>query len=85
MLRVAKSMAMQITGGSLSIRSTGQYGMRIAGAAAREMLIEAADAGEFQLRNTNRSQYLIHAATNRRALCRICTVNGTIVATVTQS
>ena len=59
MLKVAQSMAMQITGGSLSIRSTGQYGMRIAGAAAREMLVEAAaqtwqvPAAEFKLRPAN--------------------------------
>ena len=69
MLTVAQSMGMQITGGSLSIRSTGQYGMRIAGAAAREMLIEAAaetwqvPAEEIQ---TKASQ-LIHSASNRRA------------------
>lgn len=69
MLKVTQAMGMQITGGSLSIRSTGQYGMRIAGAAAREMLIEAAaqtwqvPAKEIQ---TQASQ-LIHAASNRRA------------------
>ena len=34
----------QITGGSSAIRATGVYGMRIAGAAAREMLIKAAAA-----------------------------------------
>ena len=33
---------MQITGGSPSIRATGQYGVRIAGAAVREMLKRAA-------------------------------------------
>ena len=69
MLQVAKSMAMQITGGSLSIRSTGQYGMRIAGAAAREVLVEAAadtwqvPAAEIQ----TEASHLIHAASNRRA------------------
>ena len=42
MLQVAKAMKMQITGGSLSVRATGQFGMRVAGAAAREMLLEAA-------------------------------------------
>ena len=41
-LQVGKAMHMQITGGSMSIRTTGEYGMRIAGAAAREMLLEAA-------------------------------------------
>ncbi len=38
----SKAMHMQVTGGSLSVRSTGVYGMRVAGAAAREMLIQAA-------------------------------------------
>ena len=41
-LSVAKAMHLQITGGSLSIRATGVYGMRVAGAAAREMLVNAA-------------------------------------------
>lgn len=41
-MQVAKAMHLQITGGSMSVRATGQYGMRIAGAAAREMLIDAA-------------------------------------------
>ena len=42
MMRVANSMNMQITGGSLSVRATGQYGMRVAGAATKEMLKRAA-------------------------------------------
>ncbi|MGE0625559.1 MAG: molybdopterin cofactor-binding domain-containing protein [Pseudomonadales bacterium] len=41
-LQVAKAMHLQITGGSLSVRATGQYGMRVAGAAARELLLRAA-------------------------------------------
>ena len=40
--RVARIAGLQITGGSLSVRSTGHYGIRIAGAAAREMLVGAA-------------------------------------------
>ncbi len=43
-LQVAKVMHLQITGGSLSVRATGQYGMRAAGAAARELLLRAAAA-----------------------------------------
>ena len=39
---VAGAMHLQITGGSSSVRATGVYGMRVAGAAAKEMLIEAA-------------------------------------------
>ena len=41
-LAITKSMEMQITGGSTSIRLTGQRGMRIAGAAARDMIVKAA-------------------------------------------
>ncbi|MEP1906288.1 MAG: hypothetical protein ABJJ29_21975, partial [Nitratireductor sp.] len=41
---VAKFMSMQITGGSMAVRYTGQHGMRIAGAAAKEMLVKAAAA-----------------------------------------
>jgi isoquinoline 1-oxidoreductase beta subunit len=40
--RLARMFGVQITGGSLSVRSTGHYGLRIAGAAARQMLIAAA-------------------------------------------
>ena len=41
-LYIAKGMSLQITGGSTAVRFTGQGGMRIAGAAAREMLMKAA-------------------------------------------
>lgn len=41
-LAITKSMELQITGGSTSVRFTGQRGMRIAGAAAREMIVKAA-------------------------------------------
>lgn len=40
--RLARLAGIQVTGGSLSVRSTGHYGLRIAGAAAREMLLAAA-------------------------------------------
>lgn len=43
-MKVAEIMNMQITGGSSSVRFTGELGMRAAGAAAREMLIKAASA-----------------------------------------
>ena len=39
---VAEIGNLQITGGSSSVRYTGEFGMRVAGAAAREMLMEAA-------------------------------------------
>jgi isoquinoline 1-oxidoreductase subunit beta len=42
--RIARGMGLQITGGSTAIRLTGQYGMRIIGAAAREALVATAAA-----------------------------------------
>ncbi len=39
---LSNAMVQQITGGSLSVRTTGIHGMRVAGASAREMLIKAA-------------------------------------------
>src|SRR5262249_33663560 len=42
--RLASWFGTQMTGGSLSVRSTGHFGMRVAGAAAREMLMAAAAA-----------------------------------------
>ena len=41
---IATYMDLQVTGGSSAVRATGVYGMRIAGAAAREMLMKAAAA-----------------------------------------
>ena len=41
-LKITQGMDLQITGGSTSVRLTGQHGMRVAGAAAREILLEAA-------------------------------------------
>lgn len=41
-LELAQAMSLQITGGSFSVRATGQRAMRTAGAAAREMLVAAA-------------------------------------------
>lgn len=42
MHHLAEFMDLQVTGGSSAVRYTGDYGMRIAGAAAREMLVKAA-------------------------------------------
>ncbi len=42
--RLARWYGLQVTGGSMSVRGTGHHGMRIAGAAAREMLLGAAAA-----------------------------------------
>jgi isoquinoline 1-oxidoreductase beta subunit len=40
--KVAEWVGLQVTGGSSSVRGTGRYGMQVAGAAARALLIEAA-------------------------------------------
>ena len=40
--RLARWFGSQATGGSTAVRGTGHYGMRLAGAAAKEMLLEAA-------------------------------------------
>src|SRR5262245_66497459 len=42
--RLARWYGTQATGGSTAVRGTGRYGMSVAGAAAREMLIAAAAA-----------------------------------------
>ncbi|HUR32356.1 MAG TPA: molybdopterin cofactor-binding domain-containing protein [Vicinamibacterales bacterium] len=40
--KLAEWFGFQVTGGSTSVRGTGEYGMRVAGAAAKEMLVTAA-------------------------------------------
>lgn len=69
MMKVADALGMQITGGSMSIRVTGQYGMRIAGAATREMLVKAAAEtwGVPADQVLTENSHLYHKATNREA------------------
>lgn len=66
-MKIAEIMNMQITGGSSSVRFTGEQGMRVAGAAAREMLIKAAavrlDVPESEL-STSLS-FVNHSASGR--------------------
>ena len=66
-LRIAQSMGLQITGGSTAVRFTGMGGMRIAGAAAREMIVKAAakswDVPSSELRTAN--SYVHHDASGR--------------------
>ncbi len=59
-LRIAQSMSLQITGGSTAVRFTGMGGMRIAGAAAREMIVKAASKawGVSQAEITTRNSYV---------------------------
>lgn len=68
-LSLATAMTLQITGGSFSVRGTGQRAMRTAGAAAREMLVAAA-ASEWnvpvaELRTEN--SMILHDKSNKSA------------------
>lgn len=68
-LKVSQSMSLQITGGSFSVRGTGTWGMRVAGAAARQLLIDAA-AREWQVPATEirtENSHLFHDKTNKSA------------------
>ncbi len=68
-LTIGKSMGLQITGGSGSVRFTGEHGMRVAGAAAKAMLKQAAaeqwevPASEIATENST----LIHQASGQSA------------------
>ena len=67
--RATQAMGVQITGGSLSVRTTGQIAMRVTGAATRAVLLEAAanewgvTASELGVGNS----MIRHAATGREA------------------
>ncbi|MEM7662851.1 MAG: molybdopterin cofactor-binding domain-containing protein [Pseudomonadota bacterium] len=68
-LRIAQSMSLQITGGSTAVRFTGEGGMRVAGAAAKEMIVRAASKEWRVPRNeiqTERS-YVFHKASDQSA------------------
>ncbi len=67
--KLAGLMNMQITGGSASVRFTGRYGMRRAGAAARDMLIQAA-ADQWQVEADEceaKLSYVHHNASGKSA------------------
>ncbi|MFZ1744056.1 MAG: molybdopterin cofactor-binding domain-containing protein [Pontixanthobacter sp.] len=67
--QMGKLASAYITGGSSSVRSTGQNGMRIAGAAAREMLVAAA-ANEWAVparEITTENATLTHAKSGKSA------------------
>jgi isoquinoline 1-oxidoreductase beta subunit len=67
--RLARWYGLQVTGGSTAVRGTGRYGMSVAGAAAREMLIAAAaerfgvTPSECEAKNSR----VVHAASGRSA------------------
>ncbi|MDG2045848.1 MAG: molybdopterin-dependent oxidoreductase [Halioglobus sp.] len=67
LIRTAQALDLQITGGSASVRATGAYGMRVAGAAVKEMLrIAAAEAWQVPVDQViARDSQMIHEATGR--------------------
>ena len=67
--RATQMMGLQITGGSLSVRTTGQLAMRVTGAATRAVLLEAA-ANEWQVAVSELSaagSMIRHEASGREA------------------
>ena len=68
MMNVADMLNLQITGGSMSVRTTGILAMRIAGAATRELMQTAAAEtwGVPVSEVTTENSYVVHAASNRR-------------------
>ena len=67
--RATQAMGLQITGGSTSVRTTGQIAMRVTGAAARTALLQAA-ADEWQVsvsELTTQNSTVLHAASARSA------------------
>ncbi|MGB5246881.1 MAG: xanthine dehydrogenase family protein molybdopterin-binding subunit [Woeseia sp.] len=68
-LTATRMMGLQITGGSTSVKTTGQYAMRVAGAAARAMLLQAA-AEEWQVpvsELTAERGQIVHRGSNQTA------------------
>ena len=68
-LKLSQAMDLQITGGSTSVRTSGLHAMRVAGAAARQMLAEAA-ATAWQVpvdELTLRDSRIAHAPSGRDA------------------
>ena len=67
--RIARWFGLQVTGGSTAVRGTGHYGMRIAGAAAKEMLLSAA-AARFAVNSSElkaSGSRIVHAASGKAA------------------
>lgn len=66
-LTATKQMSLQVTGGSSSVRFTGMHAMRVAGAAARAVLLEAA-AEEWEVDPEDlvvKDSYISHPESNR--------------------
>jgi len=67
--KLAEWFGFQVTGGSTAVRSTGEYGMRVAGAAAKEMLLAAA-ASQWSVSAaecTAKGSQITHAGSGRSA------------------
>ncbi|MFN7916718.1 MAG: molybdopterin cofactor-binding domain-containing protein [Vicinamibacterales bacterium] len=67
--KLAQWFGFQVTGGSTAVRSTGEYGMRLAGAAAKEMLLTAA-AQQWQVNVAEcvaKASRVSHAASGKSA------------------
>ncbi len=67
--KLSEWFGFQVTGGSTAVRSTGEYGMRVAGAAAKEMLVAAAARrwGVDPPTCTAKASRVHHAASGRSA------------------
>jgi isoquinoline 1-oxidoreductase beta subunit len=66
-LNITKKMSLEMTGGSSSVRFTGMFAMRVAGAAARAVLVQAAaDQWQVPLNElTVKNSYISHLSSNR--------------------
>jgi isoquinoline 1-oxidoreductase beta subunit len=67
--KMADFVGLQVTGGSTSTRGTGAFGMRLAGASAKAMLLEAGaeHLGVPIEELSARDSHVVHAASGRRA------------------
>ena len=68
-LKLSQAMSLQITGGSTSVRTSGRFAMRVAGAAGREMLASAA-AAAWQVPSAElvlQDSHIAHPPSKRRA------------------
>lgn len=67
--KIVEWYGLMVTGGSTAVRGTGEYGMRVAGAAAKDMLLAAA-AQQWGVKASEcaaKSSRVVHAASGRSA------------------
>src|SRR3954452_9284398 len=67
--KIVEWYGLMVTGGSTAVRGTGEFGMRVAGAAAKEMLLAAAAQqwGVNAAECTAKRSHVVHAASGRTA------------------